>query len=83
MTVILLIRLKKEAIFGCLKFNAEGALELEWSKTYGGSGDDRGHSLSSNGRQMAGICCWDTAKVQMELASNNEGQHDNWISSSR
>ncbi len=35
-------RRRKRSI-ACLKFNADA--ELEWTKTYGGSGDDRGHSL--------------------------------------
>jgi len=58
-----------------LKFNADA--ELEWSKTYGGSGDDRGHSLvqtTDGGYMLLGY-----SKSSDGIASNNQGQHDNWI----
>jgi hypothetical protein len=58
-----------------LKFNADA--DLEWSKTYGGSGDDRGHSLvqtTDGGYMLLGY-----SKSSDGIASNNEGQHDNWI----
>ena len=58
-----------------LKFDA--AAELEWTKTYGGSGDDRGHSLiqmDDGGYMLLGY-----SQSADGLGSNNEGQHDNWI----
>lgn len=50
---------------------------LEWTKTYGGSGDDRGHDvvqLSDGGFAVIGY-----SKSDDGDASLNEGQHDNWL----
>ena len=50
---------------------------LEWTKTYGGSGDDRGHDvvqLSDGGFAAIGY-----SKSDDGDASLNEGQHDNWL----
>ena len=58
-----------------LKFNAEA--ELQWTKTYGGSRDDRGHSLvqtTDGGYMLLGY-----SQSSDGIGSNNEGQHDNWI----
>jgi len=65
----------EESDLWLLKFNSEG--ELEWNKTYGGSGDDRGHSLiqmDDNGFMLLGY-----SQSADGLGTNNEGQHDNWI----
>ncbi len=58
-----------------LKFSAD--FNLEWSKTYGGSADDRGHSLvqlSDGGFVLLGYSMSDDGD-----ASANRGQHDNWV----
>lgn len=58
-----------------LKFNQYGA--LQWSKTIGGSGDDRGQSIvqtSDGGYALIGY-----AMSADGDGSNNEGFHDNWI----
>lgn len=51
--------------------------EILWTKTYGGSGDDRGQKLvqtSDGGFAMAGYSMSSDGD-----ASNNEGFHDNWL----
>ena len=58
-----------------LKFNAEA--ELEWTKTYGGSGDDRGHSLIQ--MDDGGFMLLGYSQSADGLGSKNEGQHDNWV----
>lgn len=58
-----------------LKFSAD--FSLAWSKTYGGSADDRGHSLvqlSDGGFALLGYAMSDDGD-----ASVNQGQHDNWV----
>lgn len=58
-----------------LKFDATG--ELEWQKTYGGSGDDRGQTViqtSDGGYAVTGY-----AQSADGDASSNKGFHDNWI----
>lgn len=58
-----------------LKFDAEG--NLQWNKTYGGSGEDLGQSLvqtSDGGYALTGY-----AQSADGDGSNNEGFHDNWI----
>ena len=68
-------KLVEESDLLLLKFDA--AAELEWTKTYGGSGDDRGHSLiqmDDGGYTLLGY-----SQSADGLGSNNEGQHDNWI----
>ena len=66
---------KKKAIYWLLKFNAEA--ELEWAKTYGGSGDDRGHSLIQ--MDDGGFMLLGYSQSADGLGSKNEGQHDNWV----
>lgn len=58
-----------------LKLDALG--NLQWSKTYGGSKDDRGQSLvqtTDGGFALTGYAQSDDGD-----GSNNEGFHDNWI----
>ena len=58
-----------------LKYSSNA--ELQWAKTYGGSLDDRGHSLvqmPDGGYVLLGY------SMSSDIdASNNEGQHDNWV----
>ncbi len=58
-----------------IKFNA--AASVEWYRTYGGSKDDRGHSLV----QLAdgGFALLGYSMSQDGDASINQGQHDNWV----
>lgn len=58
-----------------LKFDADE--NLQWQKTYGGSGDDRGQAViqtSDGGFAITGY-----AQSEDGDASNNEGFHDNWV----
>lgn len=58
-----------------MKFNAAGS--LEWVQNYGGSEDDRGHSLvqlADNGYLLLGYAM----SADGDL-NRNEGQHDNWV----
>ena len=58
-----------------IKYNAEGT--KSWSATYGGSQDDRGHSLvqlADGGYVLLGYSMSDDLD-----ASVNQGQHDNWV----
>ena len=58
-----------------LKLDSSG--NLEWSKTYGGSKDDRGQQViqtSDGGYAITGYAMSDDGD-----GSNNEGFHDNWI----
>jgi len=58
-----------------LKLDATG--NLEWNKTFGGSKDDRGQSLTQTndgGYILTGYAMSDDGD-----GSNNEGFHDNWI----
>ncbi len=58
-----------------LKLDAEGA--LEWSRTYGGSKDDRGQAViqtADGGYALTGYAMSDDGD-----GSNNEGFHDNWV----
>jgi hypothetical protein len=58
-----------------LKLDPAG--DLLWSKTYGGSKDDRGQAIiqtSDGGYAITGYAMSDDGD-----ASNNEGFHDNWI----
>ena len=58
-----------------LKYSA--AASLEWHVTFGGSLDDRGHSLvqlSDGGYALLGY-----SMSQDGDASVNQGQHDNWV----
>ena len=57
-----------------IKFNTSG--EREWSKTYGGSEDDRGHSLvqlTDGGYALLGYSM--SADID---ATENEGQHERY-----
>ena len=58
-----------------LKLDAEG--NMQWQKTYGGSGDDRGQKIiqTSNG----GYAITGFAQSADGDGSNNEGFHDNWV----
>ncbi len=58
-----------------LKLDSEG--ELQWSKTYGGSKDDRGQSLVQT--QDGGFALTGYAMSDDGDASVNKGFHDNWI----
>jgi hypothetical protein len=61
--------------FWLLKFNANA--ELEWSKTYGGSGDDRGRSLiqtQDGGYALLGYTTSSDGDVFM-----NNGSRDFWL----
>ncbi len=58
-----------------LKLDAEG--ELQWSKTYGGSKDDRGQSLVQT--KDGGYALTGYAMSSDGDASVNNGFHDNWI----
>lgn len=58
-----------------LKFDATG--NLEWNKTYGGSGQDLGQSLVQT--NDGGFALTGYAQSADGDGSNNEGFHDNWI----
>ena len=58
-----------------LKFDSEA--NLEWQKTYGGSGDDRGQAVIQT--LDGGYAITGYAQSDDGDASNNEGFHDNWI----
>ena len=58
-----------------MKFDVNGA--LQWTKTYGGSNDDRGHDLiqlPDEGYAVIGYAM----SADGDL-TNNEGMHDNWV----
>ncbi len=58
-----------------IKTDAEGM--LLWSRTYGGSKDDRGQAViqtSDGGYAITGYAMSDDGD-----GSNNEGFHDNWV----
>ncbi len=58
-----------------LKFSASH--QLQWKQTYGGTDDDRGHGLielSEGGFALVGY-----SRSSDGDASNNQGQHDNWV----
>ncbi len=58
-----------------LKLDSLG--EKQWSKTYGGSGDDRGQSIIQNSDESYTIAGY--SQSSDGDASNNEGFHDFWI----
>jgi len=58
-----------------LKFKSD--LQIEYIKTYGGSGDDRGYDLVQLVDQ--GFILLGYSKSSDGDASLNKGQHDNWI----
>lgn len=58
-----------------MKLDAQG--NLQWNKTYGGSGEDKGRAViqtSDGGYALTGY-----AQSADGDGSNNEGFHDNWI----
>ncbi|MDA8948354.1 hypothetical protein N9H57_04370 [Flavobacteriaceae bacterium] len=58
-----------------MKFSA--TYDLEWTQTFGGSGDDRGHDvvqLSDGGFAVVGY-----SKSSDGDLTQNQGQHDNWV----
>lgn len=58
-----------------VKLDAAG--NVQWNKTYGGSGDDRGTSLIQTNE--GGFALVGFAMSSDGDGSNNEGFHDNWI----
>ena len=65
----------QENDYWLIKINPDG--DLLWSKTYGGSGDDKGQKIiqtSDGGFAIAGYSMSSDGD-----GSNNEGFHDNWI----
>lgn len=58
-----------------IKLDAEG--NLQWQKTYGGSGDDRGQSLVQT--QDGGYALTGYAMSSDGDGSVNNGFHDNWL----
>lgn len=58
-----------------LKYDAQG--QLEWYKTYGGSKDDRGHSLYE--LPEGGFILLGYAMSADGDLTQNEGHHDNWV----
>lgn len=61
--------------FWLLKFDISG--NLQWNKTYGGSGEDLGQQLIQT--QDGGYALIGYAQSDDGDASNNEGFHDQWI----
>jgi len=61
--------------FWLVKLDAEG--NMQWNKTYGGSGDDRGQSIVQTADEGFAIVGY--AMSSDGDGSNNEGFHDNWI----
>ena len=58
-----------------LKFNAKQ--ELQWSKTYGGSGDDRGHDIIQT--TDGGFAIIGSSQSDDDDVTNNAGSQDYWI----
>lgn len=61
--------------FFVLKFDASN--ELEWTKTYGGSGDDRGYDMVA--LLQGGYILLGYSSSSDGDASRNEGMHDHWV----
>jgi len=61
--------------FFVLKFDSNN--ELEWAKTYGGSGDDRGYDMVA--LKQGGYVLLGYSNSSDGDASNNEGMHDHWV----
>ena len=61
--------------FWVLKLDKNGI--VEWQKTYGGSGDDKGRAIIQT--FDGGYAITGPSKSSDGDASNNEGQHDHWI----
>lgn len=58
-----------------LKFNADD--ELQWQKTYGGSGDDRGNAIIQT--QDGGYAILGTSNSNNRDVSGNSGMQDYWL----
>lgn len=65
----------EENDFWVLKLDSNG--NLEWQKTYGGSGDDKGRAIIQT--NDGGYAITGPSKSSDGDGSNNEGQHDHWI----
>ncbi len=65
----------QENDFWVLKLNSDG--DVEWQKTYGGSGDDQGRAIIQT--LDGGYAITGPSKSSDGDGSNNEGQHDHWI----
>ncbi len=65
----------EENDFWVLKLTAEG--NVEWQRTYGGSGDDQGRAIIQT--VDGGYAITGPSKSADGDGSNNEGQHDHWI----
>jgi len=65
----------EENDFWVLKLDADG--NIEWQKTYGGSGDDLGRAIIQT--TDGGYAITGPSKSSDGDGSNNEGQHDHWI----
>ena len=65
----------QENDYWLLKLSPEG--NLLWSKTYGGSGDDKGQSIIET--NDGGFAITGYSMSADGDGSNNEGFHDNWI----
>ena len=65
----------EENDFWVLKLDKNG--NLEWQKTYGGTGDDKGRAIIQT--NDGGYAITGPSKSSDGDGSNNEGQHDHWI----
>jgi hypothetical protein len=65
----------EENDFWVLKLDING--NIEWQKTYGGSGDDKGRAIIQT--FDGGFAITGPSKSSDGDGSNNEGQHDHWI----
>jgi len=65
----------EENDFWVLKLTSEGS--IEWQRTYGGSGDDRGRAIIQT--NDGGYAITGPSKSADGDGSNNQGQHDHWI----
>jgi hypothetical protein len=68
-------KLVEENDFWVLKLDING--NIEWQKTYGGSGDDLGRAIIQT--TDGGYAITGPSKSSDGDGSNNEGQHDHWI----
>ena len=68
-------KLVEENDFWVLKLDIDG--NIEWQKTYGGSGDDVGRAIIQT--NDGGYAITGPSKSSDGDGSTNEGQHDHWI----
>jgi len=68
-------KIVEENDFWVLKLDING--NIEWQKTYGGSGDDKGRAIIQT--NDGGYAITGPSKSSDGDGSNNEGQHDHWI----